>query len=432
MGKPEGPPVQHPMGIDVEKFLKSKSLSASMKAQIKAADADGDGMISTEELLQVIGAEKTLRRERALLIRILIALGVACLLIIAAVVGLTYAVVYLSKDTSVNSGIFVSKDTNQALSTGTATVTYPLDEFYKLDSLNKFSGLTTLSVPYGAGIGIFTIKNIQLIPGENATFDTTTENVTIYVSESGISVSGDPASNATSRRRLLSDQAGAYVTGTFSNNVDSALQNEDSQSQKKNGNGEGCRKGVDAFCQSGYCFYPNPFAGYGECLPVRTLKAGDICKSAKSCENDACGRSTADDGAVLVCCPSGATSYYGFHHYCTGMAVGATCWSDNQCQTGFCQGNSGGLQKGKCQSTSKKNGESCTENRECKGKACGKLSADPTHPLLCCADGLSTYAGYDYCKNLPVGAMCWSDAMCVTGYCKGNLSGLKRGLCSMG
>lgn len=142
---------------------------------------------------------------------------------------------------------------------------------------------------------------------------------------------------------------------------------------------------------------------------------------------------TADDGAALVCCPSGATSTYGGYDYCTGMAVGATCWADDQCQTDYCQGNGGGIQKGKCQSTSKANKETCTNNRECASDACGRLSADDAHTnLYLCCDAITTYASVDYCKNLPVGAMCWSDAMCLTGLCKGNLSGLQRGLCSMG
>ena len=162
-------------------------------------------------------------------------------------------------------------------------------------------------------------------------------------------------------------------------------------------------------------------------------KASESCDSNWECASNACGRPTADDGAALVCCPSGATSTYGGYDYCTGMAVGATCWADDQCQTDYCQGNGGGIQKGKCQSTSKANKETCTNNRECASDACGRLSADDAHTnLYLCCDAITTYAGVDYCKNLPVGAMCWSDAMCLTGLCKGNMGGLRRGLCSMG
>jgi hypothetical protein len=103
------------------------------------------------------------------------------------------------------------------------------------------------------------------------------------------------------------------------------------------------------------------------------------------------------------------------------------------CASKYCQGNLGGLQRGTCTSSTKANKETCTKDRECLSDACGRLSADDSHTnLYLCCDEITTYAGVDYCANLPVNAMCWSDAMCLTGLCKGNMGGLQRGLCAMG
>ena len=60
------------MGLDVRSLLKSQSLSPSLREHIERTDVDGDGMISVDELLKVLETERTLRRERTLLIRIMI------------------------------------------------------------------------------------------------------------------------------------------------------------------------------------------------------------------------------------------------------------------------------------------------------------------------------------------------------------------------
>ena len=76
-------------------------------------------------------------------------------------------------------------------------------------------------------------------------------------------------------------------------------------------------------------------------------------------------------------------------------------------------------------------GESCDINFNCKNNNCARESADPGAPKTCCRSGSSgAYAGFDYCYGMPSGTTCWSDAMCSSGNCKGNLSGLLRGKCT--
>jgi hypothetical protein len=495
-------------GLDVARLLKSDSLSASMRANLQRADVDNDGIVDVEELLKILESESALRRERKLLRRIVIALGVACILIVAAVVGLTYAVVHLSKDTSVQNNVLVSKKDSQPLSTGGLRATYPLKDWYKVTSMSELEGLTQITVPFGDGLGMFQIQEVHLIPNESIRFVTSSENVSITVSESGISVTGDEKNSSATRRRLMSEEPEGTVSGQVlgRSTVEGTKEcsgNDECDSWNCTGlvefsgiviakgtcapkvnrlstwspctessqctDGDQCKfatadeSNTKVCCRietgsSNYKYCPgNTRVGqkcFGDFMCVangwRTYCKGTSiwktegictefmgrngpCDENEECKNSACGRPTADDDAALVCCPSGATSTYGGYDYCTGMAVGATCWADDQCQTGYCQGNGGGTQKGKCQSTSKANKETCTKDRECASDACGRLSADDAHTnLYLCCDGITTYAGVDYCKNLPVGAMCWSDAMCQTGLCKGNLGGLQRGLCSMG
>jgi hypothetical protein len=508
-----------PTGLDVSRLLKSQSLSASMRTNLERADIDNDGIIDVEELVKILESESALRRERKLLRWIVMALGIACILIVAAVVGLTYAVVHLSKDTAVQNNVLVSKADSQPLSTGSLQVSSALKDLYKVDNLAQLQGLDQIMMPFEDGISLFGIEGVHLVPGKSVRFDTNRENLTILVTEDGISVSGG-SSNSTGRRRLLDEDTESIIaTGTAGVNMQGDLESgkpfdyceahEECESndcvnlgiflgvvlskgrcapnEKVKAGGE-CV--YDVNCESDACGRRvshtsvtkpekeccatdtvmagglNGFEDYcvgqtkaGEDCWVDTMceagtkckdnaggtgfttgtcstsekKASESCDSNWECASNACGRPTADDGAALVCCPSGATSTYGGYDYCTGMAVGATCWADDQCQTDYCQGNGGGIQKGKCQSTSKANKETCTNNRECASDACGRLSADDAHTnLYLCCDAITTYASADYCKNLPVGAMCWTDAMCLTGLCKGNLSGLQRGLCSMG
>ena len=454
------------MGVDVRSILKSQSLSQSLREQITKADVDGDGIVNVDELLKVLETERMLRRERTLLIRIVIALAVACVLIIAAVVGLTYAVVHLSKDTDVQNNVLVSKGTSDAISTASMQATHPLKDLYKVQSMSELEGLNRLTIPYGDGISIFAIQDIHLVPGESIRFGTTSENVSITVSESGISISGDENNSTASRRRLMSDELEGTVSGQVlvgsggkkdagqpcSSNTEcernacgrptaadgAALECCSSGDTVTYGGYDYCTKmpkeatcWSDAMCQTGNCEGNKGGLKKGTCSSRKAV--AKPCSSNTECYNNACGRPTAADGAALECCSSGGIVKYGGYDYCKEMPEGATCWSDAMCQTGSCKGNAGGLQKGTCSSTSKVVGEACSSNTDCANNACGRPTAADGAALECCSSGgIVTYGGYDYCTEMPEGATCWSDAMCKAGIanCKGNAGGLQKGTCS--
>jgi hypothetical protein len=158
------------------------------------------------------------------------------------------------------------------------------------------------------------------------------------------------------------------------------------------------------------------------------LPAGEICESNSLCSQGACGRGTAADGALKICCPSGKVGLYAGYEYCYGMPDGSVCWSDVMCATRFCRGNRGGTKKGVCGKLDA--GQPCDTNPSCKNGACGRGTAADGAPKICCPSGkVGLYAGYEYCYGMPDGSVCWSDVMCASHNCKGNSGGLKKGRC---
>jgi hypothetical protein len=71
----------------------------------------------------------------------------------------------------------------------------------------------------------------------------------------------------------------------------------------------------------------------------------------------------------------------------------------------------------------------CTKDSDC-SNGCGRRTADDYEPLICCYNGTVNNFGYDYCKNLPNGSVCFLNEMCASGYCSGNLGGFTKGVCN--
>lgn len=108
---------------------------------------------------------------------------------------------------------------------------------------------------------------------------------------------------------------------------------------------------------------------------------------------------------------------------------GSPCNSSLECLSGWCTGNI--VSTGIC-AVPATSGTPCTEDSQCgPDGACGRQTAGPDAPLICCPSGSTDlYAGYDYCTGMPDNSVCWSDAMCESLYCHGNLGGLQRGICT--
>ena len=196
-------------GLNVADLLEAPGLTSSLRDRLQAADANGDGVISASEMIDVIQSEITATRDRKVMQRVLVALGIACLLIIAAVVGLTYAVVEMSKDTSVQNNVLVGKDGLQPLSTATLQKTVQLADLYKASSPSELDWLTHVTVPFGKGQAVLKIQNVYLVPGERARFDTAAENVSVEVTADGVTVSGDEQAPGGRRRLMQENEASA-------------------------------------------------------------------------------------------------------------------------------------------------------------------------------------------------------------------------------
>ncbi len=202
-----------PEGLDVTALLAAPGLSSTLGERLQAADANGDGVISASEMIDVFQSEADAIRDNKMMKRMLIALGIACLLIIAAVVGLTYAVVEMSKDTSVQNNVLVSKD-GQPLSTAAMKKTeIPLANIYTALNASQLDHLTQLKVPFGEGEATLNIANIYLVPGKRVRFDMAAKNVSVEVTADGVTVSGDERAPG-GRRRLMQDLDGPSVSAT--------------------------------------------------------------------------------------------------------------------------------------------------------------------------------------------------------------------------
>ena len=260
-------------GINVADLLEAPGLTSTLRERLQAADANGDGIISAGEMMDVIQSEITATRDKKLMGRVLVALGIACLLIIAAVVGLTYAVVEMSKDTSVQNNVLVGKDGLQPLSTATLQKRVKLADLYKAGSPSELDWLTHVTVPFGEGEAVLKIQNVYLVPGERVRFDTASENVSVVVTAEGVEVSGDDQVSG-GRRRLMSEDGGTGV-GVASR----------THYVGQTPNGEHCEYGWE--CLSDNCGGIWKWAGYGECKQGKR-KDGDHCVFNEECESGKC------------------------------------------------------------------------------------------------------------------------------------------------
>jgi len=205
-----------PEGVNVAAFLEAPGLTSTLRDRLLSADANGDGVISASEMIDVLQSDADAIRDNKMMKRALIALGVACTLIIAANVGLTYAVVAMHKDTSVDNNVIVSKGGLEPLSTATLQKTVQLADLYKAGSPSELDWLTHVTVPFGEGEAWLKIQNAYLIPGQSLRFDTAAEGVSVEVTADGVTVSGDEQAPGGRRRLMQSNGTVPTAVGAVS------------------------------------------------------------------------------------------------------------------------------------------------------------------------------------------------------------------------
>lgn len=76
-------------------------------------------------------------------------------------------------------------------------------------------------------------------------------------------------------------------------------------------------------------------------------------------------------------------------------------------------------------------GEICESNSNCILKACGRDTVESNALKICCPSGkVTNYLGYDYCTGMKKGDKCFTNSMCKSNNCSGNLFGLRTGNCT--
>jgi hypothetical protein len=147
--------------LSVKRLLASKDISASLAKRIVAADVDKNGELSLDEVVQVMQSEQKAVTDRRLFLRLLIAVGVSQLLLLAAATGMTYAVVEMSKDTKQDNGVLVTKDTGATLSTGVARDQFALADLYRFKPADV-QHIDSITVEDGAGaLNVLAVTSIK-------------------------------------------------------------------------------------------------------------------------------------------------------------------------------------------------------------------------------------------------------------------------------
>jgi hypothetical protein len=143
--------------------------------------------------------------------------------------------------------------------------------------------------------------------------------------------------------------------------------------------------------------------GYCGTLPPPVKNVGDLCPSTVDCECGLngleCGKRNYWDQETYVCCKK---------------TIVPDGWTTDLCVV-------------------ENEGDQCgtTEDAECAGSmGCArKTASDKDKNNYRCCKRVGTFGEFDYCLDMEDESICWSDAQCKSGFCKGNRGGTKRGVC---
>ena len=180
--------------------------------KLRQMDKNQDGEIDIAELCQVLDEASTIEKHRKLLRGACYVLAVFSLLTIAVIVGLTYAIVDLTKDSQVSSSdILVTKNSAaNPVATGRALLFDDASQLFN-KSLEDLSDLKFLILPGGkTGAGtVVHVAQVELDPNTSAKV-TTTAGTVYEIDASGIHLVNTAAGG---RRRLL-ETSGNVTTGS--------------------------------------------------------------------------------------------------------------------------------------------------------------------------------------------------------------------------
>jgi hypothetical protein len=137
--------------------------------------------------------------DRRLFLRILVALGVALLLMLAAMTGMTYGIVEFTKELKQNNNVIVNKDTGDALSIGIAHRQLALSDLYLADPVAASSLEKMMLGNPAGGIDVYHIASLSFDPNVSVTINTTSGQSFLIDAEGITNLDGTAF---TGRRRL--------------------------------------------------------------------------------------------------------------------------------------------------------------------------------------------------------------------------------------
>jgi len=172
-------------------------------SQLRGIDKDQNGEVDLVELCEVLEELETSNRNRRLLKWVAIVTALFSLLTIAAIVGLTYAVVDLSKDTTVSNQSLVSKDTGKTLATARAKQSVGLGSLVNTTP-QELVDLESVILPMGNNrTQIMHVSDLELEPGVSLTLTSPSGKSVTIAADGSISDVNATAPGGASRRRLL-------------------------------------------------------------------------------------------------------------------------------------------------------------------------------------------------------------------------------------
>ena len=215
---------EHALDVsDLEKFA-----SPSIMKRVNEADTDKDGVLSVQELIQLVQSEQKAHADRRLFRNFLIALVVAVLILVAALVGAVYGIVKLTDEVDDSNGVLVSAKTGNVMATGKATDLLNLSQLYAARNRTADDGtiesmpdvllaeqLEVLVVPQiDGGYHVHRVASVRSLPAEQRAIIVSEDGSIVQVGTTGLRYLKDPIADsltstgledASPGRRLFSD-----------------------------------------------------------------------------------------------------------------------------------------------------------------------------------------------------------------------------------
>jgi len=200
--------------------LVRQTLTDTLKSRIGEADANGDGVLSVDELVGLVKSEQAAVANQRLFRRLLIFMSIMMLLAVAALVGCVWAIVDMQQQIKDDNDVLLSKDTLEPMSVGSAKqMSGNFSSLLGPGGLDMAVGLDRLILPNDdfSSTKIYTVQTVAIGEPESGATIYTTSGDRFEVSPSGELFEVDQAAAGGTRRLLVTGTVGggppAMVTG---------------------------------------------------------------------------------------------------------------------------------------------------------------------------------------------------------------------------